>query len=152
MDSGFSVANGITTSPDGKKLYVSNMLQGEVFVYDLEQSSGEIRNKRVFARIPEANGFPDGLTIDIEGFVWIAHWKGSSITRHHPDTGEVAAEISLPVRNVTRATFGGSELDELLIMSAWHGCEPELPNQPLAGDVFSYKPGVSGLPEQQFLG
>jgi sugar lactone lactonase YvrE len=152
IDDGFSVANGITFSPRGDRVYVSNMLKGEVLVYDLDPGSGSTGNKRVFARSPEGRGFPDGLTVDVEGYVWIGHWKGKRMTRHHPASGEVVLEIELPVTNVTRATFGGKDLDELIVTTAWHAAEAELSSQPLAGDLFSIRVAVPGFAEMKYLG
>jgi sugar lactone lactonase YvrE len=53
-------------------------------------------------------------------------------------------EIELPVTNVTRATFGGKHLDELIVTTAWHASEAELSHQPLAGDLFSIRVAVPG--------
>jgi sugar lactone lactonase YvrE len=61
-------------------------------------------------------------------------------------------EIELPVTNVTRATFGGKDLDLLIVTTAWHAAEADLPNQPLAGDVFSIRTAVPGLAEVRYLG
>lgn len=152
VDSGFSVANGIAFSPQGDTLYVSNMLQGEVFAYELERRSGEVRNKRVFTRVPAALGFPDGLTVDSSGHVWVGHWKGKCLTRHHPVTGESVEQVDLPVTNVTRGTFGGPALNRLIVTTAWHAVEADLPNQPLAGDVFSVALQVAGLADEQYGG
>lgn len=152
LDSGFSVANGITFSPAGDRLYVSNMLKGQVFVYDMDAKSGDLSNKRVFATVPEIKGFPDGLTVDKDGFVWICHWKGRCVTRHDPITGEVETEVALPVSNIARATFMGPNLDQLVITTAWHAMEADLPNQPLAGDLFSVGVPVAGLAEELFRG
>jgi sugar lactone lactonase YvrE len=152
IDGGFSVANGITFGPLGDRLYVSNMLKGEVLAYDLDAESGRANNRRVYVRNAEGAGFPDGLTVDVEGYVWIGHWKGRRVTRHHPDSGEVVAEVELPVTNVTRATFGGKDLDELIVTTAWHGVECDLPNQPFAGDLFSIRVPVPGFAEMKYLG
>lgn len=152
IDHGFSVANGITFSPRGDVAYVSNMLKGEIWAYDLDRETGSVSHRRVFHRTPEGRGFPDGLTVDVEGFLWVGHWKGKRVTRHHPESGEVVAEVELPVTNVTRATFGGPALDELIIVTAWHAVEADLPKQPRAGDVFSIRTPVPGLPEVEYLG
>ena len=97
-------------------------------------------------------GFPDGLTIDSEGFVWNARWGGWRVTRYDPD-GKIEREIRLPVQNVTRCAFGGEQLTVLFINSAWYGLsEAERQNQPLAGDLFGIQLEIKGLAEPKFIG
>jgi sugar lactone lactonase YvrE len=95
---------------------------------------------------------PDGLTVDSEGFIWNAHWAGWRIIRYDPD-GKVEREVLLPVQNVTSCIFGGADLDELFITTAWYLLDDEArKEQPLAGDLFRLRPGVQGLPEPAFAG
>ena len=68
--------------------------------------------------IDPADGSPDGLTVDAEGGVWVALWDGWTVRRYLPD-GSVDREIRLPVSEVTCPAFGGPDLDELYITTAW---------------------------------
>ncbi len=152
LDSGFAVANGITTSPDGSILYVSDMFHRRVLAYDLDSENGTISKRRVFVEAAEDEGLPDGLTVDSEGFVWIAFWGGWRVSRYDP-LGRLDREIKLPVANVTRCTFGGLNLDDLYINTGWYGLSnAERQAQPLAGDLFYLKANIKGLPEEQFKG
>lgn len=151
LDYGFSVANGITFSPAGDRLLLSNMLKGEVLVYELDER-GNVGPRRLFTRIAEELGFPDGLTVDSLGFVWVCHFKSHFVTRHDPLTGEEVLRCSLPVSNVARACFGGPDLNELFVTTAWHGKEQELPERPLSGDVFRIRTPFPGLAEEKFRG
>lgn len=95
---------------------------------------------------------PDGLTVDKEGFLWNGHWGGGRITRYDP-AGKIEREILLPVQNVTSCIFGGPDLDELYITTAWFLLsEEDRAKQPLAGDLFRVRPGVKGLPDPKYLG
>jgi sugar lactone lactonase YvrE len=106
----------------------------------------------MFAEIPAENGMPDGLTVDSEGFIWNAHWGGWRVTRYDPE-GKIEREIRLPVKNVTSCIFGGEDLGDLYITTAWYLLsDDERKEQPLAGDVFRLRPGVSGLPDPKFAG
>ncbi len=150
LDSGFAVANGISSSPDGLTLYVSDMFHRRVLAYDHKPANGTISNRRVFVEVAEGEGLPDGLTVDSQGFVWIAYWGGWRVSRYDPH-GNLEREIKLPVANVTRCTFGGQNLDELYINTAWFGLsEVERQAQPLAGDLFRLKTNIRGLPEEQY--
>jgi xylono-1,5-lactonase len=150
MDTGFSVANGIALSPSGDRLYVSNMFQYQIFVYDHDPKTGSLKNKRVLVELSPEDGKPDGLCVDAEGYVWVGHWLGGQVTRRHPESGACERSVKLPVSHATRATFGGRDFRRLIVTTAWHGVEADLPNQPLAGDVFFADVGCAGMPEGAF--
>ena len=118
LDKNLVLSNGIGLSPDGKTLYVSEMFAHKITAYDYETESGTAGNRRVFAAIPEDAGKPDGLTVDSQGFVWAAQWGGWRITRYDP-AGKLEREVRIPTENVTCIGFGGENLDELYITTAW---------------------------------
>jgi sugar lactone lactonase YvrE len=152
LDTGFAVSNGIGLSLDSRTLYLTDMYHQQILAYDYDFSTGNISHRRLFVRVPEEAGAPDGLIVDSEDFIWSAHWGGWRITRYDP-TGKIEREIRLPVANVTCLGFGGADLDELYITTAWSGLtKQEREKQPLAGDVFRIKTNVKGVPESEFLG
>jgi sugar lactone lactonase YvrE len=150
MDSGFAVYNGGAWSPDGKTMYVSNTMPGEIYAYDFDPALGAITNRRVFARVPAEDGWPDGHTVDSEGFLWSAHWGGWRITRYDP-SGKIERVIKLPVSQVSCCRFGGETMDVLYITTAWEGMTADKRRaQPLAGDLFRIQVDVKGLPNSAF--
>lgn len=141
---GVTISNGIDWTPDGRTMYYTDTERGTITAYDFDVATGEIAEARTFARIDEAEGAPDGLCVDAEGHVWSAIWGGSKVIRFAP-SGERAAEVALPATQVTSCAFGGRDLDELYVTTAWSGLdEDELEAQPLAGDLFRVRPGVRG--------
>ncbi len=151
MDKGYVVTNGPAFSPDYRRLYHTDTFEGTIYVFDLAES-GKLSGKRVFATIPEGDGYPDGMTCDAEGGLWVAHWGGWRLTRFTPD-GKVDRVIEMPVAQVTSCTFGGADLDRLFVTSANIGLdESEREEQPLAGGLFEIVPGVRGFPAGQFGG
>ncbi len=152
IDDGYAISNGMGFSPDGKILYVTDMFHNQIVALDYDIESGAVSNKRVFAEIPADTGLPDGLTVDAAGFVWSAHWAGSRVTRYDPD-GAIERQIPVPVTNATSLGFGGAELNELYITTAWFFMnEEERKAQPRAGDVFRVKTDITGMIEQEFAG
>jgi sugar lactone lactonase YvrE len=152
LDSGFAVCNGMGLSLDGRTLYLTDMFHHQILAYDYDFSTGNISHRRLFVRVPEEAGAPDGLIVDSEDFIWSAHWGGWRITRYDP-AGKIEREIRLPVENVTCLGFGGADLDELYVTTAWSGLDnQERKKQPLAGDLFRIKTDVIGMPESEFLG
>ena len=152
MDRDYIITNGPTFSPDGKIMYHTETAKRTIYAFDLAED-GSIGNKREFVRLQgEDEGYPDGMTADSEGCVWLCHFGGSRITRYSPQ-GEALQIIPMPVPNVTCCTFGGQGLDTLYITTARYLLSPEQVSQyPLAGSLFSCKPGVTGMPTPYFPG
>lgn len=146
MLSDVSISNGIVWSLDAKTMYYIDTPTGCVDAFDYELETGNINNRRTAIKLPEGQGFPDGMTGDAEGMLWVAHWGGYRVTRWNPNTGELLDTIRVPAAQVTACAFGGSDLDELYITCARRGLsERALAEQPLAGGLFKVKPGVKGV-------
>ncbi len=148
-----SISNGIAWSHDHQTMYYIDSLKMDIRAYDFDRVSGEIGNERVVCRFEEDMGLPDGMAIDAEGLLWVAHYNGARVCRWDPREGRVVATIPMPVSRVTACAFGGPELDQLYITSASHGMSPEdWAKEPQAGGLFVCKPGVRGVPTFAFKG
>ena len=152
MDRGFHVANGLGWSLDDRTFYFTDTQKQTIYAYDFDAKSGDINNRRVFITVPEAEGKPDGMTVDAEGFLWVAHWDGWCVTRYDPD-GKVDRVINLPVPRPTSCVFGGPDMQTLFVTSARIRLSAaQLAEAPLSGSVFSIDTGIRGLPENVYGG
>lgn len=148
---GLRISNGLTWSPDYSTFYFIDTPTRTVAAYDYNLETGEISHSRVVVRVPEEMGWPDGMTSDQEGMLWIAMWGGSKITRWNPVTGNCSTVIPLPARNITSCIFGGAELGDLYITTARKGMTAEqLAGQPLSGGLFRLRTEVRGMPTFEF--
>jgi D-xylono/L-arabinono-1,4-lactonase len=138
------IPNGIGFTPEQDMMYFTHSSAGEILLYDYDRESGAISNPEAFAKVPEEDGVPDGLTVDEEGGVWSARYDGSCIVRYAPDGAE-EVKIELPTAKVTSLIFGGPHLDTLYITTAG-GDNPDA-NGDCAGGLFRFEPGVRGRPE-----
>jgi sugar lactone lactonase YvrE len=153
MLEGVSVSNGIVWTADRTTMYYVDTPTRRVDRFDYDHDTGEIANRRVAVRIPEGMGFPDGMTIDSEGMLWVCLWQGGKVSRWDPETGELLQTVDLPASNVTSCAFGGGSLDQLYITTARINVSDEqLQEQPLAGGLFRAEVGVSGVPAFEFAG
>jgi sugar lactone lactonase YvrE len=144
------VSNGIDWSPDGRTVYYVDSLTSQVAAFDFDLETGAWSNRRVLAHI-EA-GFPDGLTVDTEGGIWVAIWEGASVRRYTPD-GKLDRSIEVPAPRVTACGFGGEDLSTLYITTARVGLKPEhLATHPLSGSLFATRPGFTGRPRHAYRG
>lgn len=151
IDSGYTVTNGPAFSIDGRTMYHTDSGRQTVYAFDLD-AQGNASNRRVFAQFGAGDGYPDGMTVDSDGCLWIAFWDGWCVRRLSPQ-GERLTEIPTPVQRPTSCAFGGERLDELYITSARRDLgAAELAHQPQAGGVFRCRPGVIGLAEVPFAG
>lgn len=145
-----TISNGLGFSPDGRLAYYNDTPTRTVSVLDYVE--GGLRYRRDFASLrdeDEKAGFPDGLCVDDEGGVWVALFGGSAV-RHYTRDGRLDEVVDLPVSQVTACTFGGPGLRELFITSSAEGLDRSA--EPLAGALFAFTPGVSGLPALPFAG
>jgi sugar lactone lactonase YvrE len=150
METGLTISNGIDWSPDHRTMYLADTLRRTIYAYDYDPTSGEIANRRVFIQTEDTQGLPDGLTVDSQGFVWSASWGGWKVCRFDPQ-GRLERTIRMPVEYPTSMEFGGKDLKDLYITSAWTALSEEQRHaQPEAGDLFRIRLDISGLPAYRF--
>lgn len=148
-----TISNGLAWSPDHKTMYFIDTPTSEVWAFDYDIETGAIQNRRAAVSVPEEVGHPDGMTIDAEGMLWVAHWGGACVCRWNPKTGEKLQVLRLPAQNVSCCTFGGPGLDILYITTSRLGLDEDaLKRQPLAGGLFRVKPDVRGTETFEFPG
>lgn len=135
-----TISNGIGWSPDGSLAYYVDTVTSRVDVWDVDLS-GRWSNRRPFAEIPPDAGYPDGLSVDRDGYVWVALWSGYRVQRISPN-GEMSGYIELPAKQVTSCAFAGNDLQTLIITTAQVDDE----DNPWAGQTFQFPAPVPGLP------
>ncbi|MGE6367229.1 SMP-30/gluconolactonase/LRE family protein [Bacillus paramycoides] len=144
-----STSNGLAWSPDHMYMYFIDTPTRKVVRFDYDVHTGHIENPQDVIVIPKEEGLPDGMTIDEEGMLWIAHWGGSKVSRWNPKSGKQLLTIPIPALYVTSCTFGGSNLNELYITTArMNNTNPEI--YPNAGGIFRMKTNIKGCPTYQF--
>ena len=150
---GVDNTNGMDWSPDGRTMYYIDSLTRQVTAYDYDAASGAIANPRPIVTLPEGTGVPDGMTVSVDGSLWVAHWGGARVTRWHPDTGSLLQTIAVPANLTTSCAFAGPAMDDLYITTARYQ-EPiaALAAQPLAGGLFRYRTDTRGRPAAVFAG
>lgn len=144
MDSGYMVPNGPAFSPCGRWLYHADTARRTIYRFEITETG--LSGKEAFILFQEGDGYPDGMTTDAEGYLWVAHWDGGRISRFAPD-GRLDRAIALPARRVTNITFAGERLDRMFVTSAATG----LSASEYDGALFEVKAGVAGLPAGAYL-
>ena len=142
---GIGVSNTLCWSPDRRTFYFADTLANVIWAHDYDMASGTIGAPRVFFE-GFHRGWPDGSSIDSEGYLWNCRFGGGCIVRIAPD-GAIDRVIDLPVTNVTTCTFGGPGLRTVYVTTANAGA-PE--RERLAGSLFAIDSSVAGMPEHRF--
>lgn len=152
LDDGMICPNGPCWSLDGGTLYVSDSYGEAIFAYDYDIASGAASNRRRFLSTAGSGGFPDGCTVDAEGYLWSAHFDSGSIRRIAAD-GSIDRIIDLPVKWVASLTFGGDNHDLLYVTTIGGEYDGESDESEGAGGLFVIRDlGIQGLPEPRFAG
>jgi sugar lactone lactonase YvrE len=142
---GFTIANGLAWSPDNTVLYFIDSPTNKVKAFRYDEGTAQTRYDKDVIDIPHDMGSPDGMAIDEEGMLWIAHWGGSGVYRWDPVTGKLIDKIAVPAPNVSSCAFVGDNLDHLLITTARQDLnEEDLKKYPESGDVFIQQVNTKG--------
>jgi D-xylono/L-arabinono-1,4-lactonase len=114
---GIGCANGMGFSPDLGTFYQTDSTRRTISAFDYDARTGRITNRRTLLVLDSADGVPDGLAVDRNGFIWSALWYAGSIIRIDPD-GVEERRIRVPALQCASVAFGGRELEDLYITSA----------------------------------
>ncbi|XP_052775694.1 regucalcin-like [Mya arenaria] len=142
---GVSISNGLAWTEDNRTMYYIDSIPRKVFAYDFDIATGTMSNERAIISFGDedsmenfkTHGFPDGMTIDTEGKLWVAGFFSSSVMRYDPETGKELSRVPIPAARCTSCCFGGKNFDELFITcSAFGVTDEEKEKTPLAGSVF----------------
>jgi len=153
MLEGVTVSNGLDWSPDGETFYYVDSHAYAIQAFDFDMDAGTISRGRPLVEFPRAPWqFPDGLTVDADGFIWVALFGTGRIHRYDPG-GTLERVVEVPARLVTSCGFGGGNYEDLYITSATHVLRPDEHGQLThAGGLFRHRPGVRGRPQDAFAG
>ena len=100
--------NGITGTPDGKNLYVSDIRAGQTWRYDI-QPDGSLTNKTFFCALGS-----DGMTIDDEGNLYLT---GHGVTIFDK-TGKQIGHIDVDEKWCGNVSFGGRDHETFFITAS----------------------------------
>ncbi len=141
-----TISNGPAIDERSGRLYLADTARMIVDVFDLDVERGELSGRRRFLDVGDEQIWPDGMTVDHDGCLWLALGRGGAVRRFRPD-GTLDGAVELPVTNPTSVAFGGDDGGDLYITSSWFDlAADQRADQPLAGAIFRCRPGATGPP------
>lgn len=145
-----TISNGLAWDVRKCKMYFIDSMKNSIRSYDIEPEPCTLSNEKTIIYRPDCRYF-DGMTIDTEGMLWVAHCNDSCIRRWNPDNGEELLEIEMPVPKATSLTFGGKDYRTLFITTAQeHMSQDEIEKFPLSGSVFYIETDFQSLRTNEF--
>jgi gluconolactonase len=105
----FRQPNGITGTPDGKNLFVADMVAKQTWRYDI-QPDGALANKTLIC-----SAGSDGMTIDAEGNLYLTGTVGVTV---FDKTGKEIDHIDVPESWTANVCFGGKDHQTLFITAS----------------------------------
>lgn len=149
---GLTISNGPALDEAGGRLYLADTALSRVDVFDLDPASGALTDRRPFVDLSAEGYWPDGMTVDAEGMLWVACGRAGAVHRYRPD-GTLDGTVGVPTTNPTSVAFGGTDGADLYITTSWFDLEPpSRAAQPLAGAIFTCRPGVTGAASNRYAG
>ncbi|MFK4761341.1 SMP-30/gluconolactonase/LRE family protein [Microbacterium sp. ZW T5_45] len=108
--SGVTVSNGLAFDATGATLYyIDTLPHRSIEAFDVAPD-GRLSGRRTVCRVDGGN--PDGMTIDLEGMLWVAVWDAGEVRRYSPE-GELVEAIRLPATRPTAVAL----VDRLLVIT-----------------------------------
>jgi sugar lactone lactonase YvrE len=146
------VPNGMSWSPDGRTMYLSDShpTVQMIWAFDYDIDDGVATKQRPWVDMRPHPGRPDGAAVDVDGCYWICGNDAGVVHRFAPD-GRLVQSVAVPVKKPAMCAFGGKDLDTLYVTSI-RPDGVDLSDQPLAGGLFAFHPGVQGIEETPFAG
>ncbi len=139
-----TISNGTDWNLANDTMYYVDSMTGRIDAFDYVAETGDIGGRRTLVEFAEDAGSPDGLTVDAEGYIWVAIYGASRVQRYSPE-GKLDGEIMLPASQITSMAFGGEGYRDLYITSATEGfAEDDFEREPGGGALFRARPGVAG--------
>ncbi|XP_075730112.1 regucalcin [Rhipicephalus microplus] len=121
---GVTISNGLTWTNDNRIMFYDDSVPRQIYAFDFDLATGEIRNRRVLVDFNKTPGFqglglPDGMTIDLNDKIWMACFEGSAVVQIDPETAKILTKIDFPAKYTTSCCFGGDNYDVLYVTT---GC------------------------------
>jgi sugar lactone lactonase YvrE len=149
---GLTLSNGMDWVDDGHGLLHIDSDAHRIDRYDVDIDAGRISSRRTVVEFDPGLGLPDGMTVDVEGGMWLAFF-GSGQVRRYDASGAEQVRFALPVSCPASVILGGADWRDLFVVTSSHRLtEEEARVQNLAGSVLRIRVDVPGRPQYSFAG
>ena len=148
VDKNYRITNG-PAFIDEHNFYHTDSPKKTIYKIKINKNN-KIISKKIFKKLTTEEGVPDGMTLDKNKNLWVAHFHGACISVFNKKA-KLIHRIQFPAKNITNCTFGGENCSEVFITSATKGMSKvELQKFKYSGSLFSVKSNIRGIQQKKF--
>jgi len=149
VDKNYRITNG-PAFIDQFNFYHTDSAKKKIYKIKINKNN-KIINKKIFKKFSIKDGAPDGMTLDRNKNLWVAHFHGACISVFN-SKAKLIHKINFPAKNITNCAFGGQNNSELFVTTATKGMsKAEMRKFSYSGYLFSVKTNVKGILQKKFL-
>jgi xylono-1,5-lactonase len=149
VDKKYRITNG-PAFIDQFNFYHTDSSKKNIYKIKINKKNKIIR-KKIFKKFLPKDGSPDGMTLDRNKNLWVAHFHGACVSVFN-NKAKLIHKIKLPAKNITNCAFGGQNNNEVFITTATKGMNTtELQKFRYSGFLFSVKTNSKGILQKKFI-
>ena len=149
VDKNYRITNG-PAFIDNYNFYHTDSPKKKIYKIKINKNN-KILSKKIFKKFTSSDGSPDGMTLDKNKNLWVAHFNGASISVFNKKA-KLIHRIKFPAKNITNCAFGGKNTKELYVSTATKGMsKADLQKFRYSGFFFSVKTNVKGVLQKKFI-
>ena len=149
VDKNYRITNG-PAFIDEYNFYHTDSSKKSIYKIKINKAN-KIVSKKIFKKFSSKDGSPDGMTLDKNKNLWVAHFHGACISVFNKNA-KLIHKVNLPAKNITNCAFGGKNNKEIFITSATKGMNrADLQKFKYSGSLFSVKSNINGMFQKKFI-
>ena len=148
VDKNYRITNG-PAFIDNNNFYHTDSAKKTIYKIKINKNN-KIFSKKIFKKFSSEDGSPDGMTLDKNKNLWVAHFHGACISVFN-NKAKLIHKINFPAKNITNCAFGGKNNKELFISTATKGMsKADIQKFSYSGYLFSVKTNCKGILQKKF--
>ena len=149
VDKNYRITNG-PAFIDQNNFYHTDSPKKTIYKIKINKNN-KIVSKKIFKKLSTEEGSPDGMTLDKNKNLWVAHFHGACVSVFN-QKAKLIHRIQFPAKNITNCAFGGKNTKELYVSTATKGMnKADLRKFRYSGFFFSVKTNVRGVLQKKFI-
>ena len=149
VDKNYRITNG-PAFIDQFNFYHTDSPKRTIYKIKINKNN-KIVSKNIFKKFSLDEGVPDGMTLDKNKNLWVAHFHGACVSVFN-NRAKLIHRIKFPAKNITNCAFGGKNNQELFISTATKGMnKADLRKFRYSGFFFSVKTNARGVLQKKFI-
>ena len=149
VDKNYRITNG-PAFIDKYNFYHTDSPKKTIYKIKINKNN-KIVSKKIFKKLSSDEGSPDGMTLDKNKNLWVAHFHGACISVFNKKA-KLIHRIQFPAKNITNCAFGGKNTKELYVSTATKGMsKADLRKFRYSGFFFSVKTNARGVLQKKFI-